>query len=530
MNNNTPPVYYNPYIPQPSPMITAPKEQRQYSLRENLFAWICYIMAYLFCLAFPIELNPLGGFLIILLMFVSTAVLLLVKGNKPQVMPFVVAGSALVCSSSLILTSNSFLHFFAFCYCVAGYCYFVYGLSSNHKLRFNDMLIADFIKAMFVLPFYSFSDIFKALFSGKNNKIGRLALKILCGIALAIVPTAIVLSLLSYDSEFTKLMEKIFSFENFSLFEHIVSLIFAFPVSAYLYGIFISSRDNKCTAILTPQSCKKGFESLQFAPLITVLCAVVPVLFVYIVFFVSQWKYYISGFTGQLPKEFSYADYAREGFFQLCTVAFINLLMLTLISVFLKRKNSISPTALKVLAIIFSLFTLVLISTAIAKMVMYINYYGLTPKRVYSSWFMMVLTLIFLLIIVKQFAGRFKLIALSFATVVLMFTVLCVSNVDSFIAKYNVDRYLSGTLPTVDVEALKDLKDSSIPSMVRLYEILLSVPYDEMSDTDKDLLYDLEEYLELRGEDASTESDFWSYTIPSMRAQKAIEKTKFCKN
>ena len=534
MNNsfNTPPVYNNPYMSQPSPVITTPKEPRKYSLRENLFAWMCYVFAYLFCLAVPISVNPLGAFIVIILMFVSTAVVLLIKGNKVQTMPIVVAVSALVCSSSLILTSNSFLHFFAFCYGLASYCYFVYGVSSEHKFKFNDMLLADFMKALFVLPFYSFADVFRALFSGKNNKGGRFALKVLCGIVLAIVPTAIVLLLLAYDNDFANLMEKMFKFENFSLFEHIVSLIFAFPVSAYLYGIFISSRDNKCTDILTPESCKKGLKSLRFAPLVTVLCAVMPVLFVYVVFFVSQWKYYVSGFTRVLPKNFSYATYAREGFFELCTVAFINLIILILISVFLKRKSEKSPVMLKVLSVVFSVFTLVLISTAIAKMVMYIDCYGLTPKRVYSSWFMIVLALVFLLIIVKQFVHKMNLIAYSFASVVVLFTALCVSNVDSFIANYNVNRYLDGTLKTVDVESLEELQDASIPSMVRLYEKLLPMPYDDMSESEKDMFYELERYLDIKGENLKRRDDFgnkdiWSYTIPSQRAEIALKETKF---
>lgn len=51
-----------------------------------------------------------------------------------------------------------------------------------------------------------------------------------------------------------------------------------------------------------------------------------------------------------------------------------------------------------------SIFTLILIATAISKMVMYISVYGLTQLRFYTTWFMLLLAVIFVMIIVKQSA------------------------------------------------------------------------------------------------------------------------------
>ena len=327
-------------------------------------------------------------------------------------------------------------------------------------------------------------------------------------------------------------MDKMFNFKNFDLMSHIVKLFLALPFGAYAYSIYISSVDKKCENILTAESCKKSMNSVRFAPAITLLTASLPVLFLYVVFFISQWKYYVSGFTGVLPKEFSYAQYAREGFFQLCTVSVINLIILIVIALFLKRKENKPSILLKVLSVVFSVFTLVLISTAVAKMVMYINCYGLTPKRVYSSWFMLVLAIVFILIIIKQFVKKLKLVALSLSVLVLMFTALSVSGVDTFIAQYNVDRYLDGSLATVDVEALEQLGDAAVVSMVKVYDVLLPMPYDEMSDTEKQLFFDLRDSLKYKGTELKDKKDFgendiWSYTIPAIKAQKALKETSF---
>ena len=549
MTNYTPPEYKPPVVgapvvsdtPQPQPvpqqnpyvMPEVPKKpKREYSVKENIFAWLSFLFAYFFWLAVPINDNPLGAFVVILLMYISATAVLFIKGKKPQLMPILVATSAVVISTCLVLTSSKFMHFFAFMYAMVAYCYYLYGLSSKERFRFSDFIVVDFVKALFVLPFYSFPDMFVSMFSGKANKGGRFIMKILCGVAIAVVPTVIILSLLSYDSDFNKLIDEMFNLENFNLMSHLLKLFLALPFGAYAYSIYISSVDKKCSNILTAQSCKKSMNSVRFAPSVTLLTASLPILFLYVVFFISQWKYYVSGFTGVLPKEFSYAEYAREGFFQLCAVSVINLIILIAIALFLKRKENKPSVLLKVLSVVFSVFTLVLISTAVAKMLMYINCYGLTPKRVYSSWFMLVLAVIFVLIIIKQFAKKLKLVVLSLCVLVVMFTALAVSGVDTFIAEYNVDRYFDGSLATVDVEALEELGDAAVPSMVRVYDMLLPQPYDEMSDIDKELFFELRDSLvnkgiELRDREHFGENDIWSYTIPAIKAQKALSETSF---
>ncbi len=522
-----PVTHINPYMQS---RVENKKLVREFSKKEILFAFVCYILAYLLGQAVPIVDNPLGAFIVVLLTYVSTFVFMIVIGKKPKLMPVLVAVSAVFTSFSLVLTSNGFLHYFAFRYAIYAYCYFLYGMSSDSIFRFKDSIVIDFIKAIFVLPFVSFTSWFMALFFGRN-KSGKFMLKILIGIVVTIVPTALILLLLSYDSSFTDLLKNIFDFDSFDIFNHIVSLIFAVPVSAYVFSLYVSSNDSKCSNILTANGVKAKMPVIQIAPVVTVLTAVLPILAVYVVFFISQWQYYISGFTGELPKDFSYAGYAREGFFQLCIVSVINLVILVFISLLMRRKEGKRPYILNVVSIVFSVFTLVLISTAMAKMYMYIDCYGLTPLRVYASWFMAVLTLVFVLIIVKQFYKKLRLVVISLTALVLMFSVLSLSNVDSFIAKYNVDRYLSGSLETVDVNALYyNLGDSAIPQLVRLADIL-----DEENGTDiakvkapvyDDMYYDLatalQEKAELMKED---ESSIFAFTFAKYRAEKAMETT-----
>lgn len=495
------------------------KPQREYRGYECVFAWLCLFAGYLFCKAFPVRQNPLGGFILILFLFAVSTVILKIKGAKFGALPIIAAISAIAVSSALIFNANRIVCFFAYTYAIVIYCYYLYAVTGNSiKKGFTDYLAIDFIKALIVMPFDSLGHIFKALFSGKAKKGGKFVLKIIVGVALAAVPTAIVMALLSYDENFWNLIKKIFDLDGFDIFSHIASIIFGIPVGMYLFGAFISSSDNRCSGHMTEESCSSAYKKMKIAPAVTVIAAVLPLLFLYVVFFISQWSYYMSGFTGLLPESFSYSEYAREGFFQLCLVSVINLFVISAVIVFMRRNNKANTVLLKIISIIFSVFTLVLIATAISKLVMYIDFYGLTPKRVHAAWFMAVLAVIFILIIIRQFAKKLNAVAVSIVVLVIMFAAIALPDIDGYIAEYNVDRYLNGTLETVDVDAMKDLGLSAVPQMVRLADVL------DESKADLVLYVDVMDFLrQIEIDYFAEEPELFTYTVPYVRAREALK-------
>ena len=127
------------------------------------------------------------------------------------------------------------------------------------------------------------------------------------------------------------------------------------------------------------------------------------------------------------------------------------------------------PKILKIETVAVCLFTMMLIATAVSKMGMYISYYGLTQLRVYTTWFMIILFIVFAIVALRQFK-KFNGSKIAIISFVLFFMLLCYGNVDGLIAKYNIDRYHEGTLQTVDVAALSELSDAAIPYMYELYQ------------------------------------------------------------
>ncbi len=501
------------------------KEKVEYSAAESVLAWICLIAGYVFCRTFPVTTNPLGCAIFVIALFISTAVVLVIKGYRPTALPVTAAVSAMLIAASLVLNENPVIHFFAYAYALFAYLYFVYAsTSSTLEKGLSNLMIADLFRAAVIFPFTSFATIFSVLSSDKG-KANKTLLKSLLGIAFAVIPTAIVFSLLSYDNDFLELVGNLFRFDLSDVVSIVLSIGFGIPIGMYLFGLYASAKENKCDNILAAESCKRTAKAVRFAPLPTVFCAVLPILVIYLLFFLSQWKYYVSGFVGVLPDEIAYAQYAREGFFQLCAVSAINLVILSLVALFMQRKEERPSWWLKIISLVYSVFTLILLSTAAAKLVLYIDRYGLTTKRVYAAWFMAVLAILFLLIIVKQFADKIKMIPVGTAVVVCMFALLSFSGVDAFIADYNVDRYLNGSIKVLDVEALGDLGYACVPSLERLinaednaeeYENFPSGSYSAVCKNARSEMNIFAAYL-------SEDIPFTELTLRSVRARSILE-------
>ena len=512
----------NPYVVE--------EKKREYTGIESAFAWISFIFGYMFCKAFPAHVNSLGAFLLVIFAFATTTVVLKVKNTKIGIIPTIAGVSALIVSATLVLNSNPMLQSLANAYAMVTYCYYIYAAQGNStKKGFTDFIVIDYHKALFVAPFNKLGSLLQGMFSGRTKKSGAVLGKFIKGGLIAFIPTILVCGLLSYDRGFYRIIENMGSYIDMdagNVFSHIWQLCFGIIVGQYVFRLFLASSD-KAVETTNEEECVAKIKSIQKAHVITTLTAVLPIIFIYVIFFISQRGYYMSAFSGKLPTGLSYAEYAREGFFQLCMVSFINMIIIVFVQLFMNAENSVVAKIKVGIVITYAVCTLILIATAMSKMSLYIESYGLTQKRVYSSWFMIVLALLFVVAVVKQFAKKLNAVAVSCAVVVVMFAGLSLSNVDGQIARYNVDRYLEGSLETVDVWAMRDLGDAAVPEMVRLIDELkargVTDPaqrYSEEYDLYSRTLGVLEEVvLDYINDDRQ----IMSYTIPYLRAKDALE-------
>ena len=171
---------------------------------------------------------------------------------------------------------------------------------------------------------------------------------------------------------------------------------------------------------------RNGFEAVIA---ITVL---VIVSILYLIFSLIQILYLFWGGM-QLPKEYTYAEYAREGFFQLLAVCIINVIMVLFIKGFF-RKSKI----LNMLLTIISLCTYIMIASSCMRMIMYINVYHLTFLRILVLWALALLAVLLIGVIISIYSDKFPLFRYGVLLVSVLYIALSFSHTDRIIAHYNL--------------------------------------------------------------------------------------------
>ncbi len=445
--------------------------QGKSKIDENLtFTKLECIYAYLmlaigFCFIRLVLWNVTGIFTTVFFMGTAFVCLYFLKKNnyKFYTNHKILFGLILFFSFVFSITANGFIKFLDILFLLILGIYWVYSVCKEDK-KIERFFFFDMLKAICVIPFVSFGKALKAIiYSSGKSKSGNNIKLVIIGLVVTIPLTmAVAMLLISADSGVEVVLNALFGnvFESSTM--TIMQFTMGIPVAFYLFGMLYSNVNKVNINVLSEEQCVNKLESIKIFPNLVMYSAVTPVCILYILFFVLQLRYFISAFAGILPEAYSYAEYARKGFFELCLIAVINLMVLLFINFLSKQTGENKPVLLKVYSVLIAVFTILLITTALSKMIMYIGNYGLTQLRVYTSWFMLLLAIVNVLIITKQMNVNFNFTRYSVLAFVLLFGVLCFSNVDGNIAKYNIKMYQTGYLKELDVDALCNLSDDAL--------------------------------------------------------------------
>lgn len=258
-----------------------------------------------------------------------------------------------------------------------------------------------------------------------KNKLDRKSgkyLYVLIGVVAAI-PIFIVMLLLltSADIVFKGMANELLSGLRFGNIVLAVWLVFFMFVVCYGILVFLSKGSVKEEV----EDKRKG-EPLIAIPVAAVLSLL------YIVFSGVQIMYLFAG-NMELPAGYTYAEYAREGFFQLLVVGILNL-VLVLVGLCYFRANKV----LKMILTVMSGCTFIMLASSAVRMIIYIQYYYLTFLRILVLWSLLVLFLIFTGVIIYIYKEDFPLFRYSMVVVTVLYLGLSFSHPDYWIAKVNL--------------------------------------------------------------------------------------------
>ena len=304
--------------------------------------------------------------------------------------------------------------------------------------------------------FKSYSDFFKR--KGKGSNIAYVFVGIIIAIPVLIF---IVPLLMSSDAAYQNMMQNIISNIGTTIFQIVLSFV-AFPFALS----FLVSLKNKARKPEQPklESDTKVIPSAMAGAFLSAIS------FFYLTYLISQLAYFFSAFSGILPEgyKFTQSEYARRGFFEMCTICFINLCILIAAMLFTKQKDNKLSVYNRIVCSFICLFSLLLVITALSKMFMYIDCYGMTKLRLTTSIFMVTVLAVILIMFARIYIVRVPYMSMIITVVAAVTVVSAFANLDGIIAKHNVDAYLSGKLDKVDVNYLSTLSYAAVPELERL--------------------------------------------------------------
>ena len=372
---------------------------------------------------------------------------------------------------STVLTGNSFIIFFNYVFmfllvlCLLLHHYYP-DETWNFGTYFSSLILSVMgAVSMIGIPYADW----KAYHTEQKGRKNDVLPHILLGLLISIPLLLIVLTLLaSADIVFSHILSSVFS-DIFHLPTLIgITLLFVFFfLSSYCGLRYMNKRD-----LFSQETEQKKYSA------VTAITMLLPITFAYLVFSVVQIIYLFMGKMA-LPADYTYATYAREGFFQLLAVSVINVLLVVILQ-WLFRKHVL----LQILLTIVSACTYIMIASSALRMLLYIQVYHLTFLRVLVLWTLAVLAFFLIGILIQIYRPAFPLFRYGVLLFSVCYLLLSLSHVDYFIARYDLQTVSDTGSP--DYSYIVGLSTDAAPALVGAEE---SIQRDFMYQHENELTY-----------------------------------------
>lgn len=300
--------------------------------------------------------------------------------------------------------------------------------------------------------------LFKNMDPGKSKAIKQVMLALIVAVPLL---TVIIVLLMSADSSFANVVSLLPRYLfNYDFIVMTQGVLIVIVLAGLFFGVFQVLQDEDANVDQEEITADKSSWGSAFGFTILLLLNGIYLLFVLI-----QFKYF---FNGNLQAGFTYAEYARRGFFELLTVTLMNW---TILVTFLKKvnlKGNPMKRAMKIMYSILIAVSSIMLVSAFLRLSMYEQAYGFTIDRVLAHAVMLFLFVIFIYTFIHIWLEGLRMTHFYFIFGLLFFTGINVFHVEAFIAEKNWERYEE--TGKIDVYYMSNLASAGMDVLLRLAE------------------------------------------------------------
>ena len=327
--------------------------------------------------------------------------------------------------------------------------------------RFTGRLIGQFFvdAPKVLLELISLAKVMGRIAPEKRKTLKNIFIGLIISVPLLVTVIAL---LAEADTVFLKFLTDILKslefIDSIPLVEHVVVIGI---ITGLLFGYLAVVLKAEVERVSVPIERRTGAGDATIV--VTVL---VMVNAVYVLFCAIQFTYLFGGeeVIRSIP-DYTYAEYARQGFSELIVVTVINLSILLIGLRFTKNDGKLNHLVL-VLRCLLVLCTVIILYSAHLRLTLYEEAYGYTYARIFAHTFIGFLFVLFMLTLYKFWRRELPLVKAFAIAALLVYTTLNYVNIDAMIARKNIDRYF--TTGKIDLDYLQELSYDAIPELTRL--------------------------------------------------------------
>lgn len=310
--------------------------------KDKALAAVCFALGYI--IVYALTSFHLRAVFAVFSVLYSASVLIYIyaKGSKP-------AGESWFWLAAYLFAALPF-PFWSAAQVLQFFMFFIFGayftLSAADALiagKTSSWIFKDACKSLITVPFCNLGCIFTVLNSkskkGKGS-FGKTLLYILLGLCIALPMLMIVLPLLlKADSNMQAWFSQLFRYLHFNFASFVIRASLAVFAAMIIFGLIYGSVNGRHTDHTDKKAGEKAADRRHVVPDVAMYTAVTVVCALYILFIGLQSSYFISAFANTPPASFTYSEYARQGFFDLCAVAAVNMCIMLFANLFSKTKT-----------------------------------------------------------------------------------------------------------------------------------------------------------------------------------------------